>query len=105
MMLGLPTDIFVDQLVRPVRAITDRQGKGGRSMGLLLASSVVGGEASKLERYTSFPEFLHTGSLIIDDIQDNSMLRRGGPCAHITCALSMPSNAHPYQRRPDRALL
>ena len=45
MMEGLPVDVFVDQLVRPVRAITDRQGKGWRSMGLLLASSVVGGEA------------------------------------------------------------
>jgi geranylgeranyl pyrophosphate synthase len=93
MMLGLPTDIFVDQLVRPVRAITDRQGKGWRSMGLLLASSVVGGETSKLERYTSFPEFLHTGSLIIDDIQDNSMLRRGGPCAHITYGVATAINA------------
>jgi len=90
---GLPQDVFVDQLVRPVRSITDRQGKGWRSMGLLLASSVVGGDSSKLERYTSFPEFLHTGSLIIDDIQDNSMLRRGGPCAHITYGTATAINA------------
>lgn len=93
MMDGLPTDVFVEQLVKPVRAITDRQGKGWRSMGLLLASSVVGGEASKLERYTSFPEFLHTGSLIIDDIQDNSLLRRGGPCAHVTYGMATAINA------------
>ena len=93
MMDGLPTQVFVDQLVKPVRAITDRQGKGWRSMGLLLASSVVGGEAAKLERYTSFPEFLHTGSLIIDDIQDNSMLRRGGPCAHISFGVPTAINA------------
>ena len=90
---GLPVDVFVDQLVKPVRAITDRAGKGWRSMGLLLASSVVGGESSKLERYTSFPEFLHTGSLIIDDIQDNSILRRGGPCAHITYGVATAINA------------
>lgn len=93
MMEGLPTDVFVEQLVKPVRAITDRQGKGWRSMGLLLASSVVGGDSSKLERYTSFPEFLHTGSLIIDDIQDNSLLRRGGPCAHITYGVPTAINA------------
>ena len=68
-MHGLPTDAFVDGLIRPVRAITDRQGKGWRSMGLLLAAAVVGGEPSVLERFSSFPEFLHTGSLIIDDIQ------------------------------------
>lgn len=93
MMEGLPQDVFVKQLVRPVREITDRQGKGWRSMGLLLASSVVGGDSSKLERYTSFPEFLHTGSLIIDDIQDNSLLRRGGPCAHITHGIATAINA------------
>ena len=93
MMSGLPKDVFVKQLVTPVREITDRQGKGWRSMGLLLASSVVGGDPSKLERYTSFPEFLHTGSLIIDDIQDNSLLRRGGPCAHITHGVATAINA------------
>lgn len=51
-------------------------------MGLLLASSVVGGNASAIERYTSFPEFLHTGSLIIDDIQvAASGVRAGRWCA------------------------
>lgn len=68
-MHGLPTQAFVDGLIRPVRAITDRQGKGWRSMGLLLAAAVVGGDPALLERFASFPEFLHTGSLIIDDIQ------------------------------------
>ena len=94
MMSGLPKDVFVKQLlVTPVREITDRQGKGWRSMGLLLASSVVGGDPSKLERYTSFPEFYYTGSLIIDDIQDNWLLRRGGPCAHITHGVATAINA------------
>ena len=93
MMDGLPTSTFVEQLVRPVRAITDRQGKGWRSMGLLLASAVVGGEPSALEKFTSFPEFLHTGSLIIDDIQDNSELRRGGPCAHLMYGVPTAINA------------
>ena len=68
MLNGLPTSVFVEQIVKPIRAITDRQGKGWRSMGLLLACTVVGGDPATLERYTSFPEFLHTGSLIIDDI-------------------------------------
>ena len=29
------------------------------------------------------PEFMHVGSLIVDDIQDVSEERRGGPCAHL----------------------
>jgi len=93
MLNGLPTSVFVEQIVKPIRAITDRQGKGWRSMGLLLACTVVGGDPATLERYTSFPEFLHTGSLIIDDIQDNSLLRRGGPCAHLTYGLASAINA------------
>ena len=27
-------------------------------------------------------EFIHNGSLVIDDIEDNSDLRRGKPCLH-----------------------
>jgi len=92
-MEGLPTDAFVEQLIKPVRAITDRAGKGWRSMGLLLASAVVGGDPADLEKFTSFPEFLHTGSLIIDDIQDNSDLRRGGPSAHVTFGVPTAINA------------
>ena len=44
MMEGLPTDVFVEQLVKPVRAITDRQGKGWRSMG---AAARVGGRGRR----------------------------------------------------------
>ena len=65
----MPRDVFVAQMVKPLRTVTDRQGKGWRSMGLLLAAQVVGGHPAELERFTSYPEFLHAGSLIIDDIQ------------------------------------
>ena len=51
------------------------------------------GSPAGLERFTSFPEFLHTGSLIIDDIQDNSLLRRGGPCAHLEFGVATAINA------------
>lgn len=38
-------------------------------------------------------EALHTGSLIVDDIQDESELRRGGPCLHLRYGLPQALNA------------
>ena len=38
-------------------------------------------------------ESLHTGSLIIDDIQDNSIERRSGPCVHIQYGVPLSINA------------
>lgn len=38
-------------------------------------------------------EAIHAGSLIIDDIQDNSTERRGGPCLHSTYGVPLAINA------------
>jgi len=38
-------------------------------------------------------ELPHTGSLIIDDIEDDSVLRRGGPCIHLTHGVDIAINA------------
>jgi geranylgeranyl pyrophosphate synthase len=37
---------------------------------------------ARLDACTFLIEYLHTGSLIIDDIQDNSQIRRGDECIH-----------------------
>ena len=39
------------------------------------------------------PEFMHVGSLIVDDIQDKSETRRGGPCAHLIYGEPLAINA------------
>ena len=39
------------------------------------------------------PEFMHVGSLIVDDIQDESDERRGGPCAHLIYGEALCINA------------
>ena len=47
------------------------------------------------ETYSITPlvEFVHTASLIHDDIEDNADLRRGKPAAHITYGLDTALNA------------
>lgn len=90
---GVPPDVFVETLVRPVRSISDRGGKGWRSMGFALCADAVGGDPERLRRFLAFPEILHTGSLIVDDIEDASTTRRGGPACHVQFGLPIALNA------------
>jgi geranylgeranyl pyrophosphate synthase len=39
------------------------------------------------------PELLHVGSLIVDDVQDQSTVRRGGPAAHVIYGEATAINA------------
>lgn len=43
-----------------------------------------------------FIDLLHNGSLVIDDIQDHSQLRRGKPAAHILYGVPLSINAANY---------
>jgi geranylgeranyl pyrophosphate synthase/predicted secreted hydrolase len=80
---GVDFQTFHDGVIAPVRYISDMGGKSWRSYGALACMDVVGGDSRKFTRWLSMPEFMHVGSLIIDDIEDKSTKRRGVPCAHI----------------------
>jgi geranylgeranyl pyrophosphate synthase len=81
-MKGVPLDVLGDTLIAPVRLIADRGGKSWRSYGALACVDCVGGDSRDFVDWLAMPEFLHVGSLIVDDIQDVSETRRGGPAAH-----------------------
>ena len=80
---GVPADVLQKTLMAPVRLIADRGGKSWRSYGALACCDIVGGDSRKFVKWLAMPEFMHVGSLIVDDIQDVSEERRGGPCAHL----------------------
>lgn len=82
-MEGVPCDRLQEHLLQPVRAIADRGGKSWRSYSLLACVDCVGGDSRDFIDWLAMPEFMHVGSLIVDDIQDRSETRRGGPCAHL----------------------
>lgn len=67
----------------PVREIVDRGGKGWRSYAMSTCIDVVGGDSRDFVDWISIPELMHVGSLIVDDVQDRSTVRRGGPTAHL----------------------
>lgn len=80
---GVDYDVFQKGIIAPVRYISDMGGKSWRSYGALACMDVVGGDSRKFVRWLSMPEFMHVGSLIVDDIEDRSTKRRGVPCAHM----------------------
>ncbi len=92
-MRGVHTPTFVDTMIRPIREITDRGGKSWRSYAALACCDVVGGDSRPFVRWLAFPEFLHVGSLIVDDVQDQSTVRRGGPTCHLVYGESIALNA------------
>ncbi|MEW5848933.1 MAG: polyprenyl synthetase family protein [Myxococcota bacterium] len=79
---GMDLAQYHRHVVTPVREIVTRGGKAWRSYALLAAMDVVGGDSQQYAHWLAVPEILHTGSLIIDDVQDRSVVRRGGASCH-----------------------
>ena len=86
-------EIFSKIIVSPLRDIIDRGGKAWRSFMYLLCIDCVGGDSRKYEHWLAFAEIIHVGSLIIDDIQDGSNIRRGGPACHLLYGTAQTINA------------
>jgi geranylgeranyl pyrophosphate synthase len=66
----------------PLCSMAQRTGKALRSRLLVIAWSIAGGRAKLPAELVGIVEGLHLGSLIIDDIEDESSTRRGGPTLH-----------------------
>ena len=79
----LNLEIFSKIIIQPLREIIDRGGKAWRSYLCLLCIDCVGGNSRAFEHWLSLPEIFHVGSLIVDDIQDQSTIRRGGVACHL----------------------
>ncbi len=71
-----------DAFCRPARDLLERGGKRWRPVLMLLSCELTGGGNASLE-LTPLVEFPHNGSLIIDDIEDKSELRRGKKSIHL----------------------
>lgn len=75
---------YRQMLTDPVWDLVSRRGKRWRPLFGLLMLNVLGCDPAPYEELVSvLAELLHTGALIIDDIQDRSLLRRGDECIHL----------------------
>lgn len=95
---------YINKLIEPNRALVSLGGKRWRPLLMMLCYKMAKEQAagkgaspalSEEETYSITPlvEFVHTASLIHDDIEDNADLRRGKPAAHITYGLDTALNA------------
>jgi geranylgeranyl pyrophosphate synthase len=90
---GLDLHQLARALIKPIREITDRGGKSWRSYAALACCDVVKGDSRLFVQWLALPELLHVGSLIVDDVQDRSTVRRGGPTCHMTYGEPLAINA------------
>ena len=90
-----PTLEYYREMCRPALDLINRGGKRWRPLLLVMIAEAVGGADAADSAYPLTPivEFPHTGSLIIDDIEDNSDWRRGDVAAHKKFGMDISINA------------
>lgn len=82
-MRGVDPSQYAQKHLHPIREIVDRGGKGWRSYAAITCCDIVGGNSRDFVDWIALPELMHVGSLIVDDVQDKSITRRGGKTAHL----------------------
>lgn len=97
-----PEEVWREILLDPVRQFLSRPGKGLRQDFVQLGWQIAWLESHPDQSPQSCPEcpapliaiieLLHAGSLIVDDIEDDSEMRRGYPCLHKTVGLAPALN-------------
>ena len=79
-------------ILEPIWEFLDRGGKRWRPSLFLLICEVLGKDPEELVDFAIIPEIIHNGLLMIDDIEDNSELRRGKPCTYKLFGLDIAIN-------------
>ncbi|MCR4335781.1 MAG: polyprenyl synthetase family protein [archaeon] len=80
-------------VVDPIWDFLDRGGKRWRPTLMLLACEAVGGSKKTAMPFTVIPELVHNGTIMVDDVEDNSSLRRGKPSTHLIYGVDVAINA------------
>jgi geranylgeranyl pyrophosphate synthase len=80
-------------VAEPIWDFLVRGGKRWRPSLFLLIVDALGKDSEALGEFAIVPEVIHNGTIMIDDIEDNSELRRGKPCTHRLYGLDVAINA------------
>lgn len=86
-------EIIQKTIIDPFWDFLDRGGKRWRPYLFLLVAEALGAEPEKYLDLVLIPEIVHNGSIVIDDIEDDSELRRGKPCLHKIFGVDVAVNA------------
>lgn len=77
----------------PIWDMLDRGGKRWRPALFLLICEALDKKEVYCLDFAIIPEVIHNGTLVIDDIEDSSELRRGKPCSHKIYGTDIAINA------------
>ncbi len=80
-------------IAEPIWEILDRGGKRWRPALFLLICEALGKNYEDCLDFSIIPEVVHNGTLIVDDIEDSSELRRGKPCTYRIFGVDIAVNA------------
>jgi geranylgeranyl diphosphate synthase type 3 len=80
-------------LTEPVKYYNDLKGKNIRKYISSILGNFLGVDTKDVQNVDEIISIVHNASLVIDDIQDNSFLRRNQPCAHIKYGVPLSINA------------
>lgn len=80
-------------LSTPVWDLLDRGGKRWRPIVFLLLVEGFGDDPLDYLPYASIPEFLHTGTIMVDDVEDGAQMRRGNDALHHRYGTDVALNA------------
>jgi geranylgeranyl pyrophosphate synthase len=80
-------------LLLPLRSMADRRGKELRGRLIGIAWEMSGAHGQAPPELAAVVEGLHLGSLIVDDIEDGSTVRRGAPTLHEQIGVPLALNA------------
>ena len=70
-------------IIDPALYLFSLGGKRWRPVLLLNVIDALGKDSSKFIEFSIIPEIIHNGTLIHDDIEDGSAMRRGAPAVHM----------------------
>jgi geranylgeranyl pyrophosphate synthase len=90
---GVPPRLWEAALAGPVTEFLGRPGKRFRGRLVALAWALAGRRDEPPPALTLLVELLHAGSLIVDDIEDGSIQRRGRAALHRLVGLPVALNA------------
>jgi geranylgeranyl pyrophosphate synthase len=82
LMQAVPPALQDDALRAPLADFLTRPGKRIRGTLARLAHGLAGGTSAFEPGVAALVELLHAGSLIVDDIEDGAVMRRGRPALH-----------------------
>lgn len=89
----VPRDLWAGALEEPLFEMLSRPGKEFRGRLTSLAFRLAGGRGEPPPVLGALLELIHLGSMIVDDIEDGSLVRRGRPALHRMFGVPLALNA------------